>query len=79
MFKAGLVRNLISDMKAEEEIQFYSFCLQFDAIKRKEKIIRENAFEQKKKKPALTFNSIIMIMIMIMIMIIIIIIIIIIY
>ena len=44
-------------MKAEREIQFYSFCLQFDAVKRKEKIIRENAFEQKKKKPELTFNS----------------------
>ena len=57
LFKAGLVRNLISDMKVEKEIQFYSLCLQFDAVKREEKIIRENAFEQKKKKPALTFNS----------------------
>jgi len=27
-----------------------------DAVKRKEKIIRENAFEQKKKKPGLKFN-----------------------
>ena len=50
LFKAGLVRYLISDMKAEKEIQFYSFCLQFDAVKRKEKINRENAFEQKKKE-----------------------------
>ena len=44
-------------MNAEKEIQFYSFCLQFDAVKREEKIIRENAFEQKKKKPALTFSA----------------------
>ena len=57
LFKAGLVQNLISDIKAEKEIQFYSFCLQFDAVKRKEKIIRENAFEKKKKKPELIFNS----------------------
>ena len=27
-----------------------------DALKRREKIIRENAFEQKKKNPGLEFN-----------------------
>ena len=51
LFKAGLVRNLISDMKAEREIQFYSFCLQFDAVKRKEKIIWENDLNKRKRNP----------------------------
>ena len=54
LFKAGLVRNLISDIKAEKEIQFYSFCLQFDAVKRKEKIIRSGKMLLNKRK---TLNS----------------------
>ena len=42
-------------------IQFHSSVYSFDgwtssALKRIEKIIRENAFEQKRKKPGLKFN-----------------------
>ena len=37
------------------QIQFNSFCLQFDD-KRIEKIIRKSAFDNKKKKAGLKFN-----------------------
>ena len=54
------MRNSISDLKLEKPSQFYPFCLQFDDcmyyLNRREKIIRENAFEQRKKKPGLKFN-----------------------
>ena len=43
-------------MKDSEKIQFTSFSLHFDALKRTEEIIWENAFEQKYKKPGLKFN-----------------------
>ena len=56
----GLVRNLNSDMKAFKKASSVLFLLLtiwwMDAVKRIEKIIRENAFEQKKKKPRLKFN-----------------------
>ena len=47
--------NLNSDMKHVifKSAQVNSFCL--DALKRIEKIIRENVFELKKKKPELKF------------------------
>ena len=58
LFKAGLrlgfVRNLNSDM-----IQFNSFCRQVDdwmLLIITEKIIRENAFDQKKKDTRVKFN-----------------------
>ena len=41
------------------QIQFNSFCLQFDdwiLEKRIQKIIRESAFDNKKKKDGLKFN-----------------------
>ena len=39
-------------------MQLYSFCLQLmiGCCKKRREIIRENAFEQKKKKPGLKFN-----------------------
>ena len=55
----GLVRNLISDMKAWEANSVLFFLptnWRLDALKRREEITRENTFEQKKKKPGLKFN-----------------------
>ena len=48
-------------MRAKKHIQFNSLCLQFhDWItlrkKKVEKIIRESAFNKKKKRPGLKFN-----------------------
>ena len=53
----GLVRNMNSDMKLKKQIQLISFRLQFgDTLKRKEKIIQQNTFVQKEKKPMLKSN-----------------------
>ena len=45
-------------MKALKKIQANYFCLEFDALMlwKYREIIRENAFQQKKKKPELKFN-----------------------
>ena len=54
-----LVRNLNQIWKIKKWIQFNSFCQQVDdwmLLKITEKIIRENAFEQKKKKPGLNLT-----------------------
>ena len=44
----------------KSKIQFNSFCQQFDdcvaTLKRIEKIVQENAFDEKKKRPRLKFN-----------------------
>ena len=65
LFKAGLsyprviAKFLISDMKAWEAISILFFLPAIwwlEALKRREKITQENAFEQKKKKPQLKFN-----------------------
>ena len=53
------MQNLISDMKAWEAnsvLFFLPTIWWLDALKRREEIIRENTFEQKKKKPGLKFN-----------------------
>ena len=53
------MRNWNSDMKAKKAnsvLFFLPTIWWLDALKRIEKIIRENAFEQKKKKPRLKFN-----------------------
>ena len=54
LFKAGLIQNLNSDMKAHKSnsvLFFLSKIWSLHAPKRIEKITWENAFEQKKKKP----------------------------
>ena len=46
-------------LKSKLIIHFYSFCQQVDdwmLLKLTDKIIRENAFEQKKKKPGLSLT-----------------------
>ena len=52
----GLVRDLNSDMKAQKANSL-PIIWWLDALKRKEKIIRESAFDKKKKKSGLKFNS----------------------
>ena len=55
----GLLRNFNSDMKASKRnsVLFFSYTIWWlDALKTIEKIIRENALEQKRKKPRLWFN-----------------------
>ena len=65
LFKAGLSQPRVSakfDFILYESLRSKFSCILFacnwwwDALKRREKIIRENAFEQKKKKPGLKFN-----------------------
>ena len=55
------MRNLSSDMKAyKSKFCQFNFFLStswwLNALKRREKIIRENAFEQKREKPGWKFN-----------------------
>ena len=54
MFKAGLRLNPV--LKGKFRFIIFVYNLMINALKRIEKIIRKNAFEQKKKKPGLKFN-----------------------
>ena len=54
------MRNLNLDMKAQKPksaLFFLSTIWWLDALKRMKEIVRENAFEQKEKKPGLKFSK----------------------
>ena len=50
------MRIQIWKLKKKIQFNFLSTSRSFDVLKRTQKTIWENAFEQKKKKPGLTFN-----------------------